>query len=229
MKILRSNRESGESGVIFILMIVFIVLTVAAGSAFIWAFMQMNNYKNNSDKMVAEAVSTAKAEQKETLNKQFDESYKKPYSVFTGPDTYGKVTFNYPKTWSVYVDGSGSAEDSYKAYLNPGFVTAPTGTSTYALRVVIYNYKLADFLGFYSDKVTIGALKASTVRLSDATDDATDTYGKGTRLDGQFDKTINGSGVFFSVRDRTLAIFVDNNNFMKDFNDTILKTLTYKE
>ncbi|HET7629832.1 MAG TPA: hypothetical protein VFK03_00495, partial [Candidatus Saccharimonadales bacterium] len=102
--------------------IIFAVLTVAAAGLFVWAFMNYQDYKNNSDQKVAAAVEVAKAEQKKADDKQFAEDYKKPYTTYRGPADLGSVSFDYPKTWSVY-EASNSAEDNgLVAYLNPKVV-----------------------------------------------------------------------------------------------------------
>lgn len=229
-KIFEKSSEQGEGKLFIILTVVFGVLMLGLGVGFFWAYTQMNEYKSGVDSKVFAAVETAKTEQKTTLEKQFDEDYKKPHDVFTGPVNYGSVSFEYPKTWSVYVEDSGASGEGYTAYFNPKFVPKISENTPYALRVAIVNAPLKEVEGIYRDAINSGAkLTATTVRLTDASNDVTSTYGKGIRIDGQFRETINGSAVFFDVRGRTLQIFTDHQSFANDFNNIVLKTLKYND
>jgi hypothetical protein len=230
-KIFEQSSERGESKLFLILTVVFGLLMLGLGGGFFWAYTQMNEYKNDVDGKISVAVDAAKTEQKETLTKQFDEDYKKPHDVFTGPANYGSVSFEYPKTWSVYVENDGSdAASGYTAYFNPKFVSRISDTTPYALRVVITNVSFQDATSNIRDAINSGAkLTATNVRLTDASDDPSSNYGKGLRIDGQFRETINGSAVYFDIRGRTLEVFTDHQSFMNDYNNIILKTLKYND
>lgn len=222
--------ERGESKLFIILTAVFGVLMLGLGIGFFWAFTQMNDAKTDVDGKISAAVKAAEDSQKATLEKQFDENYKKPNNIFTGPVNYGSVTFEYPKTWSVYVENDGSDGEGYKAYFNPKLVPKISEETPYALRVAIMNVPRKDVEQMYRDAIASGVkLTATTIRLANASDDTTSNYGKGIRLDGQFRETINGSAVLFDIRGRTLAIYTDHQSFISDFNDTIIKTLKYKD
>ena len=223
------SNERGETNTFLVTTIIFAVLAVGLGAGFTWAYLQMNDYKNSSDKKVAAAVEVAKTEQKQADKKQFDEDYKKPNNVFVGPTDYGSVSFEYPKTWSVYVEKDGVSGGEYAAYLNPVAVPPVKNAAPYALRVVIVSQKIDQVFKQYESKIKKGELTSSTVNLSDANTSTNSTYGRGTRIDGQFDKTINGSAVFFDIRGHTLKIFTDNKDFLKDFDNTVLKTLKYRD
>ncbi|MDR1969812.1 MAG: hypothetical protein LBQ11_00480 [Candidatus Nomurabacteria bacterium] len=225
----RYHNERGETNMFLITTIIFAVLTVGLGIGFGWAYMQMLSYKDDSDQKVAAAVEIAKNEQKQTDKEQFDEDYKKPNNVFTGPANYGSVSFEYPKTWSVYVENDGSNSNEYSVYFNPNSVPTVRNTTPYALRIVIVDQKIDQVLMQYDGKIKQGELKSSTIKLADAINDPNSSYGKGTRINGQFDQTINGSAVFFDIRGRTLKVFTDSDKFKKDFDETILKTLKYRD
>jgi len=229
MKSYNFRSECGETNMFLVTTIIFAVLAVGLGIGFGWSYMQMVDYKDNSDKKVATAAEDARAEQKQIDKKQFDEEYKKPNNVFTGPANHGSVSFEYPKTWSIYVDQDGVNSSEYSAYFNPTSVPTIKNGTPYALRVRVIGNTIGNVLRMYEGKIRQGELSSSPVRLVDATDDPNTAYGKGTRIDGQFEQTINGSAVFFDIRGRTLQIFTDNAAFSGDFNDTILKTLKYRD
>jgi hypothetical protein len=227
MKNLRKNGELGQVNMFLVTTIIFVVLAIGLGVGFGWSYLKMTDYKDNLDSKIATAIDSAKEEQKRVDTKQFDEDYKKPNNVYTSPANYGSVSFEYPKTWSTYVDNDGSTGNAYKAYFNPVSVPPVKNTTPYALRVTVVNSEIDTVLKSYEAKIKKGDLKSSPIKLEGAVDDPNDSYGKGTRIDGQFDKVINGSAVFFDIRGRTLGIFTDTDTFTGDFNNTILKTLKY--
>ena len=69
------------------------------------------------------AVAEAKKEQATLDEDKFAQREKEPNRQFVGPDDYGRLTFDYPKTWSVYVARDTSRGGTYEAYLNP--ITVP--------------------------------------------------------------------------------------------------------
>jgi hypothetical protein len=202
------------------------VLLVGAIGAFFWAYSQMNDYKDNSDTKVAAAIKTAKAEQKQADQKVFDEELKKPNQTFQGPPDFGSVTFDYPRTWSVYMAETGGGGDEVSVYFYPKTVPTVNKATPYALRVVINNKSYDDTLKSFDSKVKKGDLSATALTLA-----KTDSFAgyQGTRLDGQFEKTINGSVAVFKVRDKTLQLFTDNADFMNDYNNIILPSLRFNE
>jgi uncharacterized protein HemX len=118
------NSGNSSSGGRHLLPIVILsVLLLAAIGFGGWAFMQMQDYKNNSNKKAAVAVTAAKKTQAAELQTQFEEQSKSPNKSFKGSATYGSVTFNYPKTWSAYVDTSSTSEP-INAYFHPNEVPA---------------------------------------------------------------------------------------------------------
>ena len=228
MKSFRPDRQRGEINMFLITTIIFAVLAVGLGVGFAWAFTQMTDYRDNSQQKVDAAVASAKADQKKQLQAQFDEDYKRPNLTFTGPVDFGSVSFEYPRTWAIHVPKDGTSGGEFAAYFNPVSVPAINNATPFALRVSIVSQPIEQVLKQYEGKVKKGDLTSSTVRLTDASEDPSSTYGKGTRLDGQFDKTIYGAAVFFDIRGRTLKIFTDKKDFLNDFNKTILPTLKYR-
>jgi hypothetical protein len=104
---MRKQNQTGSTSVV--LAILFGVLFLAAAGFGGWAFMGRQDYKDNSDQKSATAVEAAKKSQAAELQKKFDEDYKNPNKTYQGPVSFGSVKFNYPKTWSAYVDeNSGS-------------------------------------------------------------------------------------------------------------------------
>src|SRR5438105_635789 len=126
-----SNPRGGRSILTTVILIVLLVATLAFGG---WAFSKMQDYKTNSDKKSAAAVEAAKKAQAAQLQAQFDEQSKSPFKTFHGSATYGSITFNYPKSWSAYVDTTNQSEP-VNAYFHPNEVPGTQSKTAYALRL----------------------------------------------------------------------------------------------
>ena len=83
--------------------IVLAILAVAFAGTTIWAYMNYTDQKTDVDGKIALAVADAKKKQADEDQKKYNEILQNPYTEFVGPDDYGRLTFNYPKTWIVYV------------------------------------------------------------------------------------------------------------------------------
>ncbi|MFY9228485.1 MAG: hypothetical protein WAO28_04155 [Candidatus Microsaccharimonas sp.] len=205
--------------VVFILMIVFIATTVIALGIMIWALVNYFDQKDNVDTKVADAVSIAKKEQADADEAKFLERDKQPNRQFVGPEDYGRVSFDYPKTWSVYVAKDASNGGNYEAYLNPVSVPTVVPTQQYALRVTIEEKDYDQVVSSYTSLVSKGDLTTSSIKADEQ---------NGTRLDGSFSKNIRGSAVIFKIRDKTVTIRTDADTFKADF-DALITTITFNK
>lgn len=192
------------------------VLAIGFGSVMVWALVNYFDQKDNVDAKIAVAVSAAKKEQLSEDEKAFLEREKAPYEQYVGPDDLGRVTFNYPKTWSVYqakVDGSGM-----EAYLHPKTVPSVSQGQQFAVEVKVLDRSNDQVLRTYESLVKKGDLKSSQVVVNGFS---------AIRLDGAFSKEIKGSMVMFKVRDKTLVLATDAETFRSDFDNIVLKSLDY--
>lgn len=214
-----SYEAGGANGGLIAMILLGVVAVVLAGLS-VWLFLQFNEQKSNVDGKVALAEAEAKRAQQEEDDKKFAQREKEPNREFVGPDDYGRLTFSYPKTWSVYVDKSGADGGVYEAYLNP-ITVPPVGQSKqlFALRVEIQSRDFDKVVAEYDGPVKKGDLKSS----------ATSSNGvNGTRLDGQFTKDKRGAVVIYKVRDKTVSIFTDADTFKPDF-EAIIKTIKFNQ
>ncbi|GHU10004.1 hypothetical protein FACS189431_8700 [Alphaproteobacteria bacterium] len=202
----------------FIVAIVLALTTLGALAAFIWAYLEKDHYQYDTELIVAEAVTEAKQAQYTTDEGIFFEEAKKPNTIFAGPSDFGSVGFNYPKTWSVYNDKNDSS--NYSAYFYPIMVPPIKAETAYALRVSVESKAYDDAIKSYKSQTDKGELSATPI---------TTTLGgyNGMRFDGQIAKGLSGSIVVFKVRDKTLTVRVDSQDYMGDFNNTILPSLTF--
>lgn len=218
MKRYRDNEQGKVSG--SLLAIIGLSLLVAvAGSLAIWAYINFNQQKTNVDARVDLAVAEAKKEQADEDEQKFAEREKEPNRQFAGPDNFGRLTFDYPKTWSVYVAKNGSSGGTYEAYFNPITVPPVGRDQQFALRALIEQKDYDEVLRSYETQVEKGDLRSSAVSSKGH---------NGTRLDGNFSDDIRGSAVIFRVRDKTITLRTDADTFKPDF-DKLIQTVDFNE
>jgi len=202
-----------------ILTIVFIITTLAAAGVGVWAYMNYLDQKDNTDVKISTAVTAGVKEQADKDAADFLEKEKQPNRQFAGPDDYGRLSFDYPKTWSIYVDKDASSGTTYAAYFNPVSVPPVAASTQYALRVLIEQKDYDNVLSSYSPLVKKGDLVSSAVKADDT---------DGTRFDGSFTKDIRGSAVVFKIRDKTVTVRSDAGTFKGDF-DALISTITFNK
>ena len=212
------KRSQDGSVASFAIIIVLALALVAAAVFGGWAFMSRQDFKNNSDKKAAIAVEAAKKVQAAELQKAFAEQEKRPTKTYKGPTTYGTVTFNYPKTWSGYVDESVSGEP-INGYFYPVVVPGLQSKTAYALRIELVDSDYSSVLAQHDSQIKDGSLRVSAIIPPKMNGVA--NVQPGTRLDGALDQDITGSMVIIKVRDKTLEVYTQSNDFLNDFNDTV--------
>lgn len=210
-----------------ILTIVLVILLIAAVIFGGWAYSKMLDYKNNSDKKSAAAVADANKKLTSQLEAQFAQDNKSPNKTFKGSPTYGSITFNYPKTWSAYLDTSDSSEP-INGYFHPDIVPGIDDKTAYALRVELVSTDYAQIMEQFADNIKDGAITARAYVPPKLQGVANVTAG--TYLTGQIndeDQTQRGTMVVMKVRDKTLQIYSESNSFAGDFNNIVLASLTF--
>jgi cytoskeletal protein RodZ len=219
MKQMKRSHEDGFSNSWMVATISLIVVAAILAGLAVWSFVNYNDQKNNVDIKVSSAVVSAKKTQADSDEAKFSQREKEPNRQFVGPDDYGRVTFDYPKTWSVYIDKDATDGDTYEAYLNPITVPPVSSAQQFALRVTIEQKDYDTAITNYDSLVKKGDLKSSSVTVGGAV---------GTRLDGKFSDDIRGSAVIFKIRDKTLTIRTDADTFKSDF-DKIITTIKFNQ
>lgn len=219
MKHARHTHETGAINGLLLSTILLGIAVLGLGALSVWAYMNYSDQKNNVDSKIGVAVADAQHKQAADDEAKFLERDKQPLRQFSGPDDYGRLSFNYPKTWSVYVAHDISQGGTYQAYLNPVTVPAVSEKQQFALRVTIEQRDYNQVISSYQDRVKTGKLTSS----------ATSSNGKeGARLDGQFTNDIRGSAVFYKIRDKTVTIRTDADTFKPDF-EALIKTINFND
>lgn len=219
MNTVRSKEFGGISGTLLAVILLSVTVVGLAGAS-IWLFTQYSDYKTNVDSKVAAAEAEARREQGEIDLEKFTKKENALTSEFVGPDDYGRVTFNYPKTWSSYVDEDGSTGKNYVVYFHPLSVpSVDAKDSRFAMRVMIEDNTYDQVIKQYADKVKQGDLKSSTISANGVS---------GARYDGLFTKDVRGAVAVFKLRDKTISIFTDANTF-KPYFEEVVKTLEFNQ
>lgn len=201
------------------LTVIFIIATALVGGVMIWALISYFVQKADVDSKVANAVATATKEQADKDEANFAQREKDPNLTFVGPEDYGSLSFDYPRTWSIYVASDASNGGTYQAYLNPISVPTVSTTQQFALRITIESKDYSQVVSSYDSLVKKGDLKSSVVKSGDQ---------NGTRLDGSFSKDIRGAAVIFKIRDKTATIRSDADTFKTDF-DALVATIKFNQ
>lgn len=199
-------------------LIVVSLLAVLFIGLFIWMWVKWNDASTNVKGKVDVAVAEAKNELQTKLESEFEEKEKYPYKVFTGPTDLGELSFEYPKTWSLYVQSSANRGGDYAAYLNPGQVNVVQDDTVMALRVSIKGTLFDQAISDFAEKVRSGDMTLST------------TVVNGNNVNvytGKMDNEYQGIICVFKLRDKTVMLQTDSTSVFSDDFYRILKTVKF--
>lgn len=213
-----------------ILPLVLLSLSTAAGViCAVVFFLNWQQASSDVKSKITVAEMEAKAEQKAADDAKYEEEEKKPYKVFAGPEDYGSLSFQYPKTWSVYVNKDARNGGDFEAYLNPDIVNPlvndgggsggadidSSEVPIHALRVFIYDRSIDAVQKEFEELSTEGGVNSEVYRTGDIS---------GTIYNGTLEEGIEGRSFVFKNADKTVEIRTDSLVFNDDF-EAILKTV----
>lgn len=201
-----------------ILVVVSIVAMVFIG-LFIWKYIEWDSVKTDVDGQIDAAVAMAVAENTTKLENEFTEREKYPYKSFMGPSDYGSLSFEYPKTWNIYVAKDASNGGDYEAYLNPGEVQPVSATTINALRVTIRDQAFDNVTRTYDSLVRTGKLSVVSRNVGST---VANVY------TGDLPNNIRGTVTIFKLRDKTVLIQTDAAIFTDEYY-RLLDTVTFVE
>lgn len=206
-----------QKGLMNPLLIPLILSVLVFIAASVFSVVYYNRYVRQRDEnqpMIAAAVKEATTQQKDQLQKEFAEQEKLPNKVYLTPSEYGSVRLTFPKTWSSYVVVGKTTDIDY--YGHPNYV--PSDNVNYALRMSLSRRQFADEVRGFDAQIKKGDLKASAITIAGTT---------GTRLDGALKKDQNVSMVIFPLRDKTLKVWTESQDFRRDFDNIVIKNLSF--
>jgi hypothetical protein len=222
---MKHNLRIGERGAINILLIPFIMVVFfffgVVGFAF-WAYSGRSHYKNESDQEVAKAVQQAIADTQEADATKYAEEAKKPYETYIGPAAFGNVTVNYPKTWSSYVIENERGGNPINGYFQP--LTVPNVTDqdkTFALRVELVQTSYDTVLNQFKASLQIGKVTVAPYTLAKVPSVV------GSRVEGQITPLKQGTMIILPLRNMTLKIWTESNDFKSDLDTHVLPNFSF--
>ena len=224
MSIMANIQKLDQSGLVDTWMIAFIValLLFLGSTGFgVWAFAGKQDYKNNVDAKIAEAITASDAANNLKKDAEFAEKEKNPLRTYTGPAAYGSVGISYPKTWSLYVDESGTGNAPLDGSLNPGFVPGLTSNASIALKVQVLATQYSNVVKTFDQRVKTGKVKVTPFSAPKVPGVV------GLRVDGEIQTGKQGSLIVFPIRDKTLQVWTEAAQNANDFNTIILPNLVF--
>jgi hypothetical protein len=204
---------------------VAVVLIIGLAVFGVWTYKQMLDYKNNSDEKAVAAVQQAEAEQKATLEAQFDEQEKSPLKSYTSPAAYGSVNVVYPKTWSAYIsETSTSSGVVVDGFFYPDYLPSvgTSDTTNFSLRLQIFDGSYQAIVDQYQAQIKQGKLTAVPYTAT-----LVEGASIGVKLTGQFTQTKRGAMVIVPLRDKILKIWTETEGGVADFDNYVIANLTF--
>ena len=208
------------NGLLVPLILSVFLLIVSIGFGF-WAFMGRQDYKNNSDQKSAEAVERAEAALSEKKEAEFVEREKEPLKEYKGPATFGSLFIKYPKTWGAFITQEDNSSTPIDGYMHPNFVPGMQSGTAFALHFQVTNVSYDQELKKYESAVKLGDAQVTPTTAPKVPDVA------GVRITGEIETGKKGTLVMFPLRDKTLIIATESEQFNQDFNNIILANLTF--
>ena len=213
-----SNHHEIANIVKIVVIVVLSIISVTFIGLFIWKNAEWQEARTNVDGQIETAVTNAVSDNQTKMNNEFAEKEKYPYKTFSAPDDYGGLSFQYPKTWSVYI--AKSAEENkgdFEAYLNPGVVNPVSATTINAVRVTIKTQTFEKTVAEYDKLVEKGQMSSSIETLNN--DEYPEVKGDTYNLyKGELPSKLRGAVAIFKVRDKSIIIQTDAEAFLSKDN-----------
>lgn len=221
LTLMKHNQYGGISGlaISFILTVIVLVAALVFG---VWAYQGRQDYKNNVDAKIATAVEIAKNQQAKELNIQFAHEEELPLTTYSGPQAYGSIVLNYPKTWSGYVDSSGQGDALVDGYFDPGVVPSISDQSSiFALRLQVLNESYPQILQQISSQSQQGQATITAYALPKLPKVV------GVMVNGLLSNQQQGTMVVLPLRANTLELWTEGTQYLNDFNKNILPNFSF--
>ncbi len=201
----------------------FFMAIVLLGASLIfgfWAFGKMQDYKNNVDQKIAAASQIISQQVSTTKDKEFAEKEKSPLKHYSGPGTYGSLDLQYPKTWSAYIDQTNS-NVPLNGYFHPDYVPGVQSGTAYALHIQVLNQTYDAVLKQLDSKVKSGKVTVSAFRATKVPSLL------GSRASGEINLGQKDTQILLPLRDKTIVVGTESDQFLNDLNNIILPSLSF--
>ena len=207
-----AQNDKDTTGLVKTIVIIALSLaTVTFIGLFLMMLVQRNEAQSDVEGQISVAVAEAKDEQADQLEAEYSEKMKYPYKTFYGPDDYGGLNFEFPKTWNLYIAKDASRGGNYEAYFNPEEIEPISDETVMALRLSILD---DDFEGVVSGYERYLNGKETTLKL----ESITINDGPANLYTGVVPGTdFNGMILIVKIRDKTAVLRTDSMLFEDDF------------
>lgn len=217
---LRQN-QTGSVALIASLAVAVLLLCGSLGFGF-WANAGRQDYKDNAEQKIAVAVTAAKQAESTRKDQEFAELSKSPLKTYIGPESYGSIRINYPKSWSGYVVTSATSAPYVDGYFNPGVVPGvEVEGSAYALRIRVNSSSYSALMGTFKSGVQGGLAKVSPYKLPKVPGVI------GSKVTGAIENEKKGTLIILPLRANALEIWTESDKYLNDFNKYILPNLSF--
>lgn len=217
---MRIFNQKGSINALLIPLIVAVVAFFGTLGFALWSYSQRTDYKENSDKKVATAVEVAKQETATEKDNEFIEREKQPLQEYKGPAAFGGISLKYPKTWSAHVDEEGTSAP-INGFFHPNFVPGVKSDTAFALRLEVSKNSFSQEIKQFDSYVRSGEAKAKPYKPVNVDNIV------GTQIDGRIDSQKQGRMILMPLRDKTIKLWVESDQFINDFENNILKNFNF--
>ncbi len=221
---MNKHNQDGAVSAVAVSLVFSIILLIAALAFGGWAFSSRQDYKNNVDTKVKAAASDAVLQESKVKDAQFAQDEKQPLRTYNGPAAYGSIQVSYPKTWSAYVDDTGSGGGPVDAFFDPLVIPAlANDASVFALRFQVLNQTYSQTLQNYSGQIQQGTLTSTAYALPLLPKTV------GVEISGliQGNTPKNETIIILPLRSQTIKIWTEGNLYLSDFNTNILPHFSF--
>lgn len=216
------HNQNGSVSPLLISLVVTILLLIGVGAFGLWAFSGRQLYKTQTSQIVAGAVSSARQQEDNKLNESFAQAEKSPLQTYSGPQAYGSLVVNFPKTWSAYVDDSGNGQALVDGYFHPGVIPSLTDQhSIFSLRVEVVSEAYSQVLQQYQSNQQSGKDTVIPYKLPKVPSVI------GVEVSGTLQDNKQGTMVILPLRNQTLQLWTESTQYLNDFNTLILPNFSF--
>jgi hypothetical protein len=223
-----NHNQDGASPAVTISIVGLSLLSIVAIVFSIWAFGGRQDYKNKVETKINAAVTVAVGKQQTIDSAKYAQESQDPLSTFNGPEAYGSIVLQYPKTWSGYLNSSTSANASsgsngavVDARFNPNVVPSVQDTSSvFAVTLQVLNQSYAQTLQSISQTQGITSVAYTLPKLPNVV---------GVEATGQIsgDSSPTQTMVILPLRSETIELWTDGTQYLSDFNSVILPNFSF--
>ncbi len=218
---IKHNQDGAVSGLGISLVLTVLLLIATIGVAG-WAFTGRQDYKNNVDTKIAAAQEVAKQQESTAKDRQFAEEIKQPLKTYSGPEAYGSLVLSFPKTWSGYVEDSGTGNALVDGYFAPNVVPGVTSAgSIFSLRVQVVGQSYSQVLQSFSGQVQSGKAVITAYALPRLPKVV------GVKVVGQIQAQKTVTMIVLPLRSQTIKLWTEGNQYQTDFANNILPNFSF--